>query len=53
MEMGYDPNADFCARCLDEEGLICSGGSRAETVEEWLHAMGNDLKQALTERGLR
>lgn len=53
MELGYDPNTDSCARSLDEGGLVWSGGSRAETVKEWLHAMENGLKQAMAERGLR
>ena len=53
MELGYDPNTDSCARCLDEGGLIWSGGSRTETVEEWLYAMETGLEQAIAERGLR
>jgi hypothetical protein len=52
VEIGYDPNTESFVRAIDEGGMVLSGKSRYETLDDALHDLEKGLGQILVERAL-
>jgi hypothetical protein len=52
VEIGYDPNTDSFIRVIDEGGMVWSGNSRYENLDDALQDLEMGLGQVLVERAL-
>ena len=52
VEIGYDPNTDSFIRAIDEGGMVWSGKSRYETLDDALRDLEAGLGQILVGRAL-